>query len=134
MRTKWRGLLGLAAALTLVAACGSSDSSTSPDSVSLAGNYTLKSFNEGGTDLSQLATGTLALTATNYKINIQFAGGVAPAIVDSGTYTATKSGSFSQTSTANGQQATGTFTNTNGLLTVSVTAQGVPISQTWQKQ
>lgn len=135
MRAPSRALAGLAAGAALVWAAGcSSSKSTAPGAVSLAGNYTLTSFVEAGDTLTQVASGTLALTATNYSVNIAFAGGVAPAVIDSGTYTATASGSFSQTSTVTGQQATGTYTNTNGLLAVNVTSQGIAVSQMWQKQ
>jgi hypothetical protein len=127
-------VLVAAAGLVWVAACSSSSSTTATANVSLAGTYTLKSFSEAGQDLSQVASGTAALTSDTYSVNIQFAGNVAPAIVDSGSYTATAAGSFSQTSKVTGQQATGTYTNTNGVLTVNITAQGVPVVQVWQKQ
>lgn len=120
-------------AASLAAACGS-DNSTNPSSTSLAGSYTLKSFTEGGTDLSQAATGTAVLTATTYKVNITFLGNVAPAIIDSGTYTATSEGTFSESSLVSGTQATGTYTLNNGLWSVNVTSEGVAIVQTWQKQ
>lgn len=118
--------------LALVTACSSSTTATT--NVSLAGNYTLKSFTEAGQDLSQAASGTAVLTATTYKVNITFLGNVAPAIVDSGTYTATPSGTFSESSQVTGTQAVGTYTVVNGLWSVNVTSQGVPIAQTWQKQ
>jgi hypothetical protein len=136
MRVLTRSLSGLAVGAVLLwgAACSSTDS-TGPSSVSLAGSYTLTSFSEAGNDLTQaVQTGTLVLTGTTYSVNIQFLGNVAPAVVDSGTYTATATGAFSQTSTATGQQATGTYTNSNGVLSVNVTSQGVAVAQTWQKQ
>ncbi len=134
MRVLSRSLAGLAAGagLVLATACSSS-SSTAPSTVSLAGSYSLTSFSEGGVDLSQAASGTLVLTGTNYSVNIAIAGPQPAAIVDSGTYTATTSGSFSQTSSVNGTQATGTYTNTSGVLTVDVTSQGVAVIQSWQK-
>lgn len=118
--------------LALVIACSSS--STATTNVSLAGTYVLKSFIEAGQDLSQAASGTANLTATNYKVNITFLGNVAPAIVDSGTYTATQSGTFTESSQVTGTQAVGTYTVVNGLWSVNVTSQGVAIVQTWQKQ
>jgi len=117
-----------------VAAACSSDNTTGSNSASLAGTYTLKSFTEAGQDLSQAATGTAVLTASTYKVNINFLGNVASAIVDSGTYTATSSGTFTETSLVTGAQATGTYTLNNGLWGVNVTSQGVTIAQTWQKQ
>ena len=117
----------------VVVSC-SSDNTTGSNSASLAGTYTLKSFTEAGQDLSQVASGTALLTASTYKVNITFLGNVAPAIVDSGTYTATTSGTFTETSLVSGAQATGTYTLNNGLWGVNVTSQGVTIAQTWQKQ
>lgn len=126
--------MAAAAGLVWAAACSSSSDTTATNSVSLSGSYSLQSFTEAGQDLSQVASGTATLTTTNYSVNIQFAGNVAPAIVDSGTYTATASGTFTQTSKVTGQQATGTYTNANGILTVNITAEGVPVVQVWQKQ
>ncbi len=134
MRVPFRRLAALTAALLLVGVAACSSSTTATNTVSLAGNYTLQSFSEAGQDLSQAASGTLALTDTKYVVNITFIQNVAPAIVDSGTYTATKSGSFSQTSTANGAQTTGTYTLVSGLLTVNLSAQGIAVTQAWQKQ
>jgi hypothetical protein len=135
MRVPFRSLAALAAATALcgLAACSSS-SSTGPNTVSLAGNYALTSFSENGQDLSQVATGTLAMTATHYNVNITFLNNLAPAIVDSGTYTATQSGTFSQTSTPTGVQTTGTYTLSNNLLTVNLSTQGITVVQAWQKQ
>jgi hypothetical protein len=123
----------------LTAACGfvwlsACSSSTGPANVSLAGTYELSSFSEAGNAVP-FDAGTLALTDANYTVHITFSQGVPlPAIADSGTYVATDSGSFSQTSTVNGSQATGTYTLANNLLTVILTAQGVPVTQTWHKQ
>jgi hypothetical protein len=135
MRASVRSLAAVAAAVALAwaAACSSSSSPTAPTSVSLAGSYTLKSFSEAGQDLSSVASGTATLTDSTYAVNIQFQAGVATAIVDSGTYTATSAGAFSQTSKVNGEQATGSYTDASGVLTVSTTAQGIPVVQVWQK-
>jgi len=135
MRSRFVGAVracGVLAAVWVVG-CNSNDSASNPD-VSLAGTYTLTSFVEGGQDLSQAATGTAALTATAYKVNIAFANNIAPTIVDSGTYTATSNGTFSETSLVTGAQSTGTYTIASGLWTVNVTSQGVAIAQIWQKQ
>jgi hypothetical protein len=138
MRTS-NGVVRVVAVMALVgilAACGS-DSTTSVTS-SLAGNYKLQDFKEAGQDVMQaVQTGTATLTATTYKVNIVFlAQAGIPAVIDSGTYTATGSGSgsFSETSLVTGAQSTGTYTVSNGLWTVNVTSQGVAIAQVWQKQ
>lgn len=134
MRRSVRGLTALAAVAGLagIAACGSS-STTGPTNVSLAGNYSLTAFSQSGTSVPG-TSGTLALTDSNYAVDITFPITIIPEIVDSGTYTATASGAFSETSKLNGVQTTGTYTFANNVLTVNVTAQNVAISQTWQKQ
>jgi hypothetical protein len=133
MRRSTRALAALAVAAVVagVVACGSSP--TGPQKVSLAGNYNLTGFTEGTTDLSGLSSGTLVLTDSAYAVDIAFAGGIEPEIVDSGTYVATDSGSFSETSRLNGLQISGTYTFVNNLLTVMATEQGIAVSQAWQK-
>ena len=130
-----RGLTALAAVAGLagVAACGSS-SPTGPTNVSLAGNYTLTSFTEAGNDLTSVATGTLVLTDSTYNVHLAFQGNVVPPVADSGTYTATSTGSFSETSSVDGSQVTGTYTDANNMLTVNLTTVVGAITQTWQKQ
>ena len=130
MRMFVRGLAALAvtAGLVWLAACGSS---TGPSNVSLSGNYTLTQFILGGSALSQISSGTLALTDTAYAIDLTFGDS---SIIDSGSYVATDSGTFSETSRLKGVQLTGTYTNVNNLLTVTATEQGIPVTQAWQKQ
>ena len=67
MRMFVRGLAALAvtAGFVWLAACGSS---TGPSNASLSGNYTLTQFILGGSDLSQISSGTLALTDTAHAI------------------------------------------------------------------
>lgn len=134
LRLRTLVVIGSVAVLPLVATNCSNSTATGPTTVSLAGSYTLKSFTEGGQDLSQAATGTALLTATTYKVNIAFVNNAAAAIADSGTYSAKTDGTFSESSLATGAQSTGTYTNVNGLWSVNVTSQGIPITQTWQKQ
>ncbi|MDE3053463.1 MAG: hypothetical protein KGL38_06045 [Gemmatimonadota bacterium] len=129
-----RGLA--AAALVWAAACGSSSGGgapTAPTSVSLAGSYTLRSFSESSHDLSSVASGTATLTDSAYRVNIQFLAGAAAAIVDSGTYTASSTGALSESSSVTGKQTTGNYLARSGVLTVSITAQGIPVVQVWQK-
>jgi hypothetical protein len=133
MRGVTRGLATVAV-LVGIAAVAACKSSTEPQNISLAGAYVLHQFVLGGTDLSQASSGTLALTDTAYAVHIAITGGVPPEIVDSGSYVATDSGSFSETSRLTGMQISGTYTLVNNLLTVSATQQGVPVTQAWQKQ
>ena len=123
----------LAAGFVWLAACGSSP--TSPKKVSLAGNYMLSSFIEAGSAVP-FSSGTLALTDTAYAVDIVFPPGTLPEEVDSGTYVATDSGMFSETSRINPQlpQLSGTYTNVNNLLTVTATLGNVPFTQAWQKK
>jgi hypothetical protein len=131
MRMLVRGLaaLTLTGGFVWLAACGSS--TTGPTNVSLKGNYTLTEFILGGSNLSQVSSGTLALTDTAYAIDLMFGDS---SIIDSGSYVATDSGTFSETSRLNGVQLTGTYTNVNNLLTVTATEGGIPVTQAWQKQ
>lgn len=133
MRRAVQGLGALAAVGLFVwlAACGSSP--TSPKNVSLAGNYTLTQFVLGGTDLSQISSGTLDLTDTDYALNMMMGDS---AIVENGTYVATDSLTFSETpSNPQEPQLTGTYTlSASNLLTVTATVGGVPVTQGWQKQ
>ncbi|HEX8724269.1 MAG TPA: hypothetical protein VF737_02645 [Gemmatimonadaceae bacterium] len=134
MRAPFRSLAALTAATALCALAACSSSSTGTDNVSLAGNYTLTKFVYAGTDVSQAASGTLTMTATHYTVNVTVAGFPNASIADSGTYTATKSGTFAQTSTGTGVQTAGTYTLSNNVLTVNLSAQGITVVQAWQKQ
>ncbi len=130
MRGLARGLttLAVAAGFVWLAACSST---TGPVNVSLKGNYTLNQFIMGGNDLTPISSGTLALTDTAYAVHITFG---QTEIIDSGSYVATDSGTFSETSRLNGVQLSGTYTNVNNLLTVTATQGGIPVTQAWQKQ
>jgi len=113
-----------------VAACSSSDS-TEPD-VSLAGSYTLASFEAvGGPVLTPpTASGALVLTATRYKATLSVPG-VPP--VDSGTYTASGT-TFTMTSEMLPIQSVGTFTVTGNQLITDLTTLGTRVKSTWSKQ
>jgi hypothetical protein len=135
MRTFVRSLAALtvAAGFVWLAACGSSP--TGPKNVSLAGNYTLSTFMEGATSVP-FDSGTLALTDTKYTVHIYSQFVPPPANADSGTYVATDSETFSETSN-NPQvpQLSGTYTlDVNNLLTVTATVANIPVTQAWQKQ
>ncbi len=131
-------VVAVIAVVGVLAACGSSSDSSTSVTASLAGNYVLQTFTEGGQDVSAaVQSGTATLGNSTYKVNIVFiAQAGIPAVVDSGTYTATglTGGSFSENSLVTGAQSTGTYTVSNGLWTVNVTSQGVAISQVWKKQ
>jgi hypothetical protein len=134
MRGATLGAVGLLAVAGLVGVTACSSSSSGPQNVSLEGNYTLTSFTQGSNDLSQIASGTLALTSSKYVVHMSFAGGVPPDIADSGSYTATDAGDFSETSSVDGSQVAGTYTLANNVLSVALTTQIGPITQVWQKQ
>ena len=134
MRASFRSLAALTAAVALAAVVACSSSTTGTNTVSLAGDYTLQSFSENNQNLSQVASGTLAMTDSKYVVNITVAGAAPQTIVDSGTYTATTSGALSQNSTANAVQTTGTYTLSANVLTVNLSAQGITVVQAWQKQ
>lgn len=134
MRRSSRGLT-LLAGLTGIAwltACGSS---TAPQSVSLAGNYRLTTFSYAGQDITpDLDSGTLALTASRYVVHIAILGNPIDPINDSGTYVATDSGSFGETSDVDGSQVTGTYARSSNALTVDLTTIIGKIHQVWQQQ
>jgi hypothetical protein len=133
MRRTVQGLAAVAVVGLFVwlAACGSSP--TGPKSVSLAGSYALTGFVLGGAN-QPFTSGALTLTDSAYAVDIVFpAESQFPEIVDSGSYTATDSGAFSETSRLTGMQISGTYTSVNNVLTVTATEQGVPVTQTWQK-
>jgi hypothetical protein len=124
-------LLGVVLVSTAaVAACSSSDT-TEPD-VSLAGSYTLASFESPPAPVltPPTATGSLVLTATRYKATLSVPG-VPP--VDSGTYTASGT-TFTMTSDVLPIQSVGTFTLTSTQLITDLTTLGTRVKSTWSKQ
>jgi hypothetical protein len=131
-------VVSVVAVVGILTACGGSNNTVTSVNTSLAGHYTLQDFKQAGQDVMQaVQSGTATLTATTYKVSIAFFPQTnIPAILDSGTYTATGSGSgsFSETSLVTGAQSTGTYTVSNGLWTVNVTSQGVAITQVWRQQ
>ncbi len=136
MRKRFIPVLGgLAATVLLLGACGSS--STSPGtSTDLSGSYTLQSLTQSGFTLSPpLATGSLVLTSTNYTLHLVIAvpGQPADTVNDAGTYT-TSGTAWTQNSTTLGVQSVGTFSLSNGVLSVNVTTQGQASSSVWKKQ
>ncbi len=128
-------LAGLALFALVLAGC-KGDSTGPGASTDLSGTYSLQSLTQSGLTLGPpLATGTLTLTSTNYTLNlsINIPGQQAEQIQDAGTYT-TSGSSWTQTSTTLGVQSVGTFSLSNGVLTVSVTTQGQASSSVWKKQ
>jgi hypothetical protein len=125
-------LLGIVAVSTVaVAACSSSDDNTGPSNT-LAGSYTLASFESPPVPVLTPPTvsGTLVLTDTRYKATLSVPG--VPA-VDSGTYTA--SGTvFTMTSDVLPIQSVGTYTLTGNQLVTDLTTLGTRVLSTWTKQ
>lgn len=136
MRRSTRGLLVLVGltGVAWLAACGSS---TAPQNVSLAGNYRIGAFTFAGNDVTPaIDSGTLSLTDTRYVVHIALdtsVHGVGP-IDDSGTYVATDTGSFGETSDVDGSQVSGTYTRTSTALTVDLTTVIGTVHQVWQQQ
>jgi len=129
-------LLGIVLVSTVaVAACSSSNDTTAPNA-SLAGNYTLASFEQVGVIPAltpPAATGSLVLTTTRYKVTININIPGSPlAIVDSGTYTATAT-TLTQTSDGAFGQSTGTYTLNSTTLVTDLTSIGGRIKSTWQR-
>ena len=134
MRLARRGFAFAAlAALALVTACGDDDDGNGGGTAQdLSGTYTLTKFEQGaGGTYTEIpgVTGVFVLTATNYTASISNIP-VIGNIEDEGTYTAIgseTSGDFTQTSTAGGTQATGTysFDPDTGVLVLSTVVNGV---------
>jgi hypothetical protein len=136
MRNRRPVLLLLVSAVAAAAIGCGSDNSGPSNPAPPAGTYALVSLQNppNPTLTPPTATGTLALTATNYDVTINVQG--EDPVTDQGTYTISGN-DWTQTSTTNqGVQSAGTFTYnlTTGLLTVDVTAVGVRTITAWQKQ
>ncbi len=127
--TRKAALLGAAFALTSVftlAACGDDETATAD----LSGDYDVVGFWTGGptdTPVVTPATGTATMSFDTYDITIN----TPLAVVSSGDYTAFQDGSFTQDGTINiggtgdvSVQCTGTWTQTNAILSLDTTCQG----------
>jgi hypothetical protein len=115
-----------------VAACSSSNDTTSPD-VDLSGSYTLSKFQQPPAPELQppIVTGTLVMTATRYKVVLNLP--QTAQVVDSGTYTATST-TLTQSSDGFFGQSTGTYTKSGSTLVTDLTSAGQRILSTWTKQ
>jgi hypothetical protein len=106
----------------------------------LNGTYALLSYTYGGQTIqAPPASGTLALSAdTLYSAHIDIPSPPAPtpqAIFDSGKVSLTGANCISQSSYVGNPQFTGTYTLSNtGVLSVTGSAAGITIANTWQKQ
>ena len=120
----------LASAFTL-AAC--SDDNSDDASQDLSGDYVVTGFGsstDGSVPVVVAATGTAELSFNTYDINID-ASVSNPAIVSTGTYTATQAGNFTQngSTTIGGgapiaTQCTGTWETNNEVTTLDTTCSG----------
>jgi len=126
-------VLAAAVAGVTLASCSNSTSSSGLTPQQMQGNYTLTSFTAppNPTLGPPLATGTLALTLTNWTLVLNITG--SPTEYDGGTYTI-DGNTFSEHSDSTGFTYNGTATLVNGdSLTVDVLAAGVQVSSTWHK-
>jgi hypothetical protein len=121
--------------LVLLAACSGDDSGGPSSDVDFSGNYSLVSFQQGTNPVlgPPVATGSLTMTKTRYKVTINITLPVATTILDSGTYTATST-TITQNSDVQPVQSTGTWTRNGNLFSIDVTALGNRVVSTWQKQ
>ena len=120
----------LASAVAVAASCSSSSSPTAPLTPSeMAGNYTLLTFSQGGTNVPG-TTGAMTLTTTRYAVTLNIPPSTTQ--IDSGTYTISGN-SFSQTSDVNHLTFTGSASMSNNVLSVTVTTPGGVVANTWQK-
>jgi len=109
------------------------------DCPSLSGTYELVSLTQGGVTLGPpIATGTLALTQTNYSISITHPNPDNPAgppltTVDNGTYSTDGSVWTQESANAGGFQSVGTFSLQGGTLTIDVTTAGVQVLTVWSR-
>ena len=127
------GVALVAVALGIAAAC-SNDSGGAPIVPPPPGTYALVSLTQAAVTFGPpIATGTLTLGDSTYKVHIDIVPPAPPTVVDdSGTYHIVGK-QFNQKSLyPNGVQTVGTFTYDNGTFTVSVPSQG--ISTVWLKQ
>jgi len=126
-------LLGFGAAA--VAACSSNSSTGTGGSTNLSGNYSLIAFKEDTTPTvgPPIAVGTLALTSSQYHLNLQInIPGDTTVEVDSGTYT-TKGDSIFEQSSGVLPNAIGTFQVKGDTLDINVTEQLLAIQSVWVK-
>ena len=123
------------AAITVAgaASCSNSTSSNGLTPQEMQGNYVLTSIHEppAAVLVPPVATGTLALTLTNYTLVLNISGSGTQ--YDGGTYTISGN-NFTQNSDSVGISYQGTATLVNDSLNVLVVTPGGTITTTWQKQ
>lgn len=127
----------LTAATLSLPACDNKDSTDPGDTSALVGSYDLLSITMAGqpTVGAPYATGTMAMTASTYTVDltIAFPGQPTIDIQDAGTYTVSGN-QITQTSTVQDIQSVGTYELANDTLTVDVTAAGQQTVTVWLKQ
>ena len=114
------------------AACSSSTSNKGLTPQQMQGSYVLTSIAAPSPVLHPpAATGTLALTLTNYTLVLTITGSGTQ--YDGGTYTI-DGNNFTENSDSTGFNYSGTATLVNDSLNVLVLTAGGNITTTWQKQ
>ena len=123
------------AALTVAgaASCSNSTGSNGLTPQQMQGNYVLTSIHEppAAVLVPPVATGTLALTLTNYTLVLNITGSGTQ--YDGGTYTISGN-NFTQNSDSVGYSYQGTATLVGDSLSVLVITPGGNITTTWKKQ
>jgi len=123
------------AALTVAgaASCSNSTGSNGLTPQQMQGNYVLTSIHEppAAVLVPPVATGTLALTLTNYTLVLNITGSGTQ--YDGGTYTISGN-NFTQNSDSVGFSYQGTATLVGDSLNVLVVTPGGNITTTWKKQ
>ena len=132
-----RTIIALGLGLAAVGACKSDSSTGTGGSTNLSGNYSLLAFQQDTNPPfgPPYATGTLALTATNYHLSLNVdipSPGDTTVLVDSGTYT-THGDSIAEHSLSGLPDAIGTFVVKADTLQVNVVESALKISTTWHK-
>lgn len=126
--------LVLLAVAAMVAGCGSDSTAPNGSTAALVGTYDLVSLTLQGqpTLTPPTATGVLTLSDSTYLLTITIPPPTGQ-LVDSGTYSVSGS-NWSQTSNVQQEQAVGTYTFSNGTLSVNVSTFGMQLASVWQKR
>ena len=128
-------LAALAGAVMGGAACGSDNSTGNGGGLTaadLVGSYDLASLTLGNSAplTPPTATGVLVLTDTTYKVDLNLPSGLQ---TDSGTW-AVSGHNWTQTSSVQPVQETGTVQLSHDTLSVNVNVAGTPIANVWVRQ
>jgi hypothetical protein len=126
-----------ALSLLFAGAVACSDDDSAGPSPSLAGSYSLISFqqNDAPAIAPPVATGTLVLTATTYELTVVLTipGVPIQTINDHGSYQL-NGNQITQTSAAAPIETSGTWTLEDGVLNTDLSGSGTRIRTAWERQ